>query len=66
MGTDMGTIGGSFDAAAPGADSLSEAVRMMLDGGIFTIGNSAWQIVGLLAALLIMAMGVSGGIRKSQ
>ena len=66
MGTDMGTIGGSFDAAAPGADSLSEAVRMMLDGGIFTIGNSAWQIVGLLAALLIMAMGVSGGIEKAN
>ena len=66
MGTDMGTIGGSFDAAAPGADSLPEAVRMMLDGGIFTIGNSAWQIVGLLAALLIMAMGVSGGIEKAN
>ena len=66
MGTDMGTIGGSFDAAAPGADSLSEAVRMMLDGGIFTIGNSTWQIVGLLAALLIMAMGVSGGIEKAN
>lgn len=66
MGTDMGTIGGSFDAAAPGSDSLPEAVRMMLDGGIFTIGNSAWQIVGLLAALLIMAMGVSGGIEKAN
>lgn len=66
MGTDMGTIGGSFDAAAPGADSLPEAVRMMLDGGIFTIGNSTWQIVGLLAALLIMAMGVSGGIEKAN
>ena len=66
MGTDMGTIGGSFDAAAPGADSLSEAVRMMLDGGIFTIGNSTWQIVGLLTALLIMAMGVSGGIEKAN
>ena len=66
MGTDMGMIGGNFDAAAPGADSLPEAVRMMLDGGIFTIGNSAWQIVGLLAALLIMAMGVSGGIEKAN
>ena len=66
MGTDMGAIGGSFDAAAPGADALPEAVRMMLDGGIFTIGNSAWQIVGLLAALLIMAMGVSGGIEKAN
>ena len=66
MGTDMGMIGGSFDAAAPGADSLPEAVRMMLDGGIFTIGNSTWQIVGLLAALLIMAMGVSGGIEKAN
>ena len=45
---------------------LPEAVRMMLDGGIFTIGNSTWQIVGLLAALLIMAMGVSGGIEKAN
>ena len=66
MGTDMGVIGGTFDAAAPGSGSLPEAVRMMLDGGIFTVGNSTWQIIGLAAALIIMAMGVSGGIEKAN
>lgn len=66
MGTDMAAIGGTFDAAAPGSESLGEAVRMMLDGGLFTVGNSMWQIIGLLAALLIMAMGVSGGIEKAN
>ena len=66
MGTDMAVIGGTFDAAAPGSESLGEAVRMMLDGGLFTVGNSMWQIIGLLAALLIMAMGVSGGIEKAN
>ena len=66
MGTDMGVIGGTFDAAAPGSGSLPEAVRMMLEGGIFTVGNSMWQIIGLAAALIIMAMGVSGGIEKAN
>ena len=66
MGTDMAVIGGTFDAAAPGSESLGEAVRMMLEGGLFTVGNSMWQIIGLLAALLIMAMGVSGGIEKAN
>lgn len=66
MGTDMAAIGGTFDAAAPGSESLGEAIRMMLDGGLFTVGNSMWQIIGLLAALLIMAMGVSGGIEKAN
>lgn len=66
MGTDMAAIGGTFDAVAPGSESLGEAIRMMLDGGLFTVGNSMWQIIGLLAALLIMAMGVSGGIEKAN
>ena len=66
MGTDVGMIGGTFDAAAPGSESLGAAVRMMLDGGIFTVGNSMWQIIGLAAALIIMAMGVSGGIEKAN
>ena len=66
MGTDMAVIGGTFDRAAPGAETLGEAIRMMIGGGIFGIGNSAWQLVGLAVAAVIMAMGVSGGIEKAN
>lgn len=66
MGTDMAVIGGTFDSAAPGAKNLGEAVKMMIDGGIFNVGNGIWQIVGLVAALAIMAMGIGGGIEKAN
>ena len=66
MGTDMAVIGGTFDRAAPGAETLGEAIRMMIGGGIFGIGNSVWQLVGLAVAAVIMAMGVSGGIEKAN
>ena len=66
MGTDMAVIGGTFDSAAPGAKTLGEAFKMMIDGGIFGIGNGAWQIIGLVVALAIMAMGVGGGIEKAN
>lgn len=66
MGTDMAVIGGTFDSAAPGAKTLGEAVKMMIDGGIFNVGNGIWQIVGLVAALAIMAMGIGGGIEKAN
>ena len=66
MGTDMAVIGGTFDRAAPGAETLGKAIRMMIGGGIFGIGNSVWQLVGLAVAAVIMAMGVSGGIEKAN
>ncbi len=66
MGTDMAVIGGTFDSAAPGAKTLGEAIKMMIDGGIFNVGNGTWQIVGLVAALAIMAMGIGGGIEKAN
>ena len=66
MGTDMAVIGGTFDSAAPGAKTLGEAIKMMIDGGIFNVGNGTWQIIGLVVALAIMAMGIGGGIEKAN
>ena len=66
LGTDMGAIGGTFGAAAPEAQTLGEAIGMMIEGGIFGIGNSVWLIVGLVVSLAIMAMGVAGGIEKAN
>ncbi len=66
MGTDMAVIGGTFGAAAPEADKLGEAVRMMLDSGVFGIGNGVWLLVGLAASLAIMALGVGAGIEKAN
>ena len=39
---------------------------LSVDGGIFNVGNGTWQIVGLVAALAIMAMGIGGGIEKAN
>ena len=66
MGQDMSQIGPAFDAAAPGTDTIGEAVGMMLKGGIFGVGNSMWLIIGLVVAMVIMAMGVANGIEKAN
>ncbi len=66
MGQDMSQIGPAFDAAAPGAETFGEAVSMMLQGGIFGVGNSMWLIIGLVVAMIIMAMGVANGIEKAN
>ncbi len=66
LGTDMGAIGGAFDATAPEAETLGEAVSMMAGSGFFGIGNSVWQIVSLVIALVIMALGVAGGIERAN
>ena len=66
MGTDMAVIVGTFDSTAPGTATLGEAFKMMTEGGIFTVGNGVWQIVGLVVALIIMAMGIGGGIEKAN
>ena len=62
LGTDMASIGGAFGATAPEAATLGEAVGAMFREGLFTLGNGVWQLVGLLCALVIMALGVSRGI----
>jgi len=66
LGTDMGAIGGAFGAAAPEAETLSEALGMMFSNGVFGIGNPLWQLAGLAASLAIMAMGVAGGIERAN
>ncbi|MDO4315208.1 MAG: sodium-dependent transporter [Oscillospiraceae bacterium] len=66
LGTDMGAIGGTFGAAAPEADTLGAAISMMLEGGIFGVGNGVWLVIGLVVSLIIMAMGVSNGIEVAN
>lgn len=66
LGTDMGAIVGAFGATAPEAATLGEAVGMMLDGGLFTVGNGVWLVAGLAISLVIMAMGIGGGIEKAN
>ena len=66
MGQDMSVIGGTFGGTAPEAETLGEAIGMMFQNGIFGIGNGVWQIIGLVVALAIMAMGVAGGIEKAN
>ena len=64
MGQDMAVIGGTFGAAAPEAATLGEAISMMLQNGIFGIGNGWWVIVAVVVSLVIMCLGVAGGIEK--
>lgn len=66
MGQDMNVIGGTFGGTAPEAGTLGEAIGMMFQNGIFGIGNGVWQVIGLVVALVIMAMGVAGGIEKAN
>lgn len=66
LGTDMGAIGGTFGGAAPEAETLGEAIGMMLKGGIFGVGNSMWLIIGLVVAMVIMVMGVANGIEAAN
>ena len=66
LGADMNAIVDTFNAAAPGSDSLPQAVGMMVSGGLFNVSNSAWQIVGLVVSLAIIAMGIAGGIEKAN
>ena len=65
MGQDMAVIGGTFGAAAPEAATLGEAVGMMIEGGIFGVGNGIWIIVAVVVSVIIMSMGVAGGIEKA-
>lgn len=66
LGTDMGNIGSTFGATAPEAKTLGEALAMMLEGGLFTLGNGTWLVIGLVISLVIMALGIGGGIEKAN
>lgn len=63
MGTDMGVIGGTFDATAPTSANLSESISTVFGGAS---GNNMWLIIGIIVSLAIMALGVSGGIEKAN
>ena len=65
MGQDMATIGGTFGAAAPETATLGEGVSLMLQNGIFGVGNGVWIIVAIVVSVVIMALGVAGGIEKA-
>ena len=66
MGQDMSVIGPAFDATAPGSESLGQAISMMFDQGLFTLGNGTWQLIGLVISLAIMAFGISSGIEMAN
>lgn len=66
MGTDMKVIGGTFGQTAPEAARLSEAVSVIVRGGIFGVGNGVWQMIALIVSLAIMAMGIASGIEKAN
>lgn len=65
LGQDAAAIGGAFGQAAPESATLGEGVGMMLQNGIFGIGNGVWIIVAIVVSVIIMALGVSGGIEKA-
>jgi len=69
MGTELNPafgILGEFIATAPEAPTLGEAVSMMFSEGLFTLGNTTWQLIGLVVSLVIMAMGIAAGIEKAN
>ena len=65
MGQDMNVIGGTFGAAAPETQTLGEGVSMMLQNGIFGVGNGVWIVVAIVVSTVIMALGIAGGIEKA-
>ena len=62
LGQDMAAIGAAFDAAAPGADTLGEAVGLVVSNGIFGVGNGWWIIVAVAVSAVIMCFGIAKGI----
>lgn len=65
LGQDMNAIGGTFGGMAPETKTLGEGISMMLQNGIFGVGNGFWIIVAILVSVVIMALGVAGGIEKA-
>ena len=65
LGQDMDKIGGAFGAIAPETETLGDGVGMMVQNGIFGVGNGLWIIIAIVVSVIIMAMGVAGGIEKA-
>ena len=65
LGNDMAAIGGAFDATAPGAETLGEAVSLITSNGIFGVGNGLWIIVAVAVSALIMCFGIARGIEQA-
>ena len=65
LGQDMDAIVNTFNATAPTTDTLGEGVGMMVQNGVFGIGNGVWIVVAVAASAIIMALGVAGGIEKA-
>ena len=62
LGQDMAAIGSAFDAAAPTADTLGEAVGLVTANGVFGVGNAWWIIVAVAVSAVIMCFGIAKGI----
>lgn len=62
LGTDMGAIGGAFNATAPETNTLGESIAAVFGGA----GNNMWLIIGIVVCLVIMALGIAGGIEKAN
>ena len=62
LGQDMAAIGSGFDAAAPTADTLGEAVGLVTANGVFGVGNAWWIIVAVAVSAVIMCFGIAKGI----
>ena len=65
LGQEMSAIGGAFGSVAPETETLGEGVSMMVQNGIFGVGNGVWIIIAIVVSVVIMALGVSGGIEKA-
>ena len=62
LGGDMDAIGAAFGATAPEADTLGEAVSLVLSNGIFGVGNGWWIVVAVAVSAIIMCFGIAKGI----
>lgn len=61
LGTNMKVIGSSFASIAPESNTLFESVQLLFQNGP---GNASWLLIGLIASLWILALGVRKGIER--
>ena len=62
LGGDTDAIGAAFGATAPEADTLGEAVSLVLSNGIFGVGNGWWIVAAVAVSAIIMCFGIAKGI----
>ena len=65
MGADMNVIGGTFGQTAPETETLGEGIRMIVENGVFGVGNGLWLLIAVAASFVIMSLGISGGIERA-